>query len=186
MSNSSIRPIRRTISGATTSGLSELESNSNEGVLRIPPSFSITGILPSECLVPYPGHSLGWGGGLPPLQRCSQCILQPQLIYIYIYITVRSSFVEQIYFVSPVALRSSLNWESISFRFRLHCMFISAAFKSHTKWEMYHMSANQLSPYNWLQQVPITVCTASFTRYTRHKQALTKILQNIYIYENKM
>ena len=27
----------------------------------------------------YPGHSLGEGGGLIPLQRCSQCILQPQL-----------------------------------------------------------------------------------------------------------
>ena len=29
-----------------------------------------------NCFVSYPGHSLG--GGLTPLQRCSQCILQPQ------------------------------------------------------------------------------------------------------------
>ena len=51
-------------------------SNGNEGVLRIPQSSSITGTLPSDCLVSYPGHLLG--GGLIPLQRCSQCILQPQ------------------------------------------------------------------------------------------------------------
>ena len=30
----------------------------------------------SDCLVSYPGHSLG--GGLTPLQRSSRCILQPQ------------------------------------------------------------------------------------------------------------
>ena len=35
------------------------------------------GTSPSDCLVSYPGHSLGVG--LTPLQRCSQCILQPQL-----------------------------------------------------------------------------------------------------------
>ena len=32
---------------------------------------------PSDCLVSYPGHSL-WEGGLTPLQKCSQSILQPQ------------------------------------------------------------------------------------------------------------
>ena len=52
-------------------------SNGNEGVLRIPQSSSTAGTSPSDCLVSYPGHSLGWG--LTPLQRCSQCILQPQL-----------------------------------------------------------------------------------------------------------
>ena len=50
--------------------------NDNEGVLRIPQSSSITGTSLSDCLVSYPG--LLWGG-LPPLQRCSRCILQPQL-----------------------------------------------------------------------------------------------------------
>ena len=34
-------------------------SNSNEGGLRIPQSSSITGTLPSNCLMSYPGHSLG-------------------------------------------------------------------------------------------------------------------------------
>ena len=51
-------------------------SNGNEEVLRIPQSPSIAGTSPSD-LVSYPRHSL-WGGGLTPLQRCSQCILQPQ------------------------------------------------------------------------------------------------------------
>ena len=50
-------------------------SNGNEGVLCIPQSSSITGTSPSDCLVSYPGHSLG---GLTPLQRCSRYILQPQ------------------------------------------------------------------------------------------------------------
>ena len=39
----------------------------NERVLQ---SSSITRISPSDCLVSYPGHSLG--GGLTTLQRCSQ------------------------------------------------------------------------------------------------------------------
>ena len=34
------------------------------------------GYSASDCLVSYPGHSLG--GCLTPLQRCSQCILQSQ------------------------------------------------------------------------------------------------------------
>ena len=46
-------------------------------VLRIPQSSSTAGTSPSDCLVSYPGHSLG--GGLTPLQRCSRCILQPLL-----------------------------------------------------------------------------------------------------------
>ena len=52
-------------------------NNGNEGVLRILQSSNITGTLPSDCLMSYPGHLLG-GGGLNPLQRSSQCILQPQ------------------------------------------------------------------------------------------------------------
>ena len=38
---------------------SEPGSNDNEGVLRITQSPSITGTSPSDCLVLYPGHSLG-------------------------------------------------------------------------------------------------------------------------------
>ena len=44
---------------ATTPGQSELGSDGNEGVLRIPQSSSITEASPSDCLVSYPGHSLG-------------------------------------------------------------------------------------------------------------------------------
>ena len=72
---SSIWPIDRTLSGATTTGLSGPGSNSNEGILHILQSSCITGDSPSDCLVSYAGHSLG--EGLTPLQRSRQCILQP-------------------------------------------------------------------------------------------------------------
>ena len=76
MQFNSIQPIDRTLSGATTPGQSGPGSNGNEGVLHIPQSSSIAGTSPSDCLVSYPGHSLG--GILTPLQRSSRCILQPQ------------------------------------------------------------------------------------------------------------
>ena len=63
------------LSGANTPGQSGPGSNGNEGVPINPQGPSITGTSPSDCLVSYPGNSLG---GLTPLQRCSQCILQPQ------------------------------------------------------------------------------------------------------------
>ena len=47
-------------SRATIPGQSEPGSNGNEGASRIPQSPSITGISGSDCLVSYPGHSLGW------------------------------------------------------------------------------------------------------------------------------
>ena len=56
---SSIRPIDRTLSGATTLGQSGPGSDGNERVLRISQSYSITGTSPSDCLVSYPGRSLG-------------------------------------------------------------------------------------------------------------------------------
>ena len=59
MSNSSIRPINRNLSGATTPGQSGPGNDSNKGVLRILQIFSITEASPSGCLVSYPGHSLG-------------------------------------------------------------------------------------------------------------------------------
>ena len=55
---SSISPIDRTLSGATAPGQSGPGGDDNEGVLRIPQSFSITGITPSDCLVLYPGRTL--------------------------------------------------------------------------------------------------------------------------------
>ena len=58
---SSIWPINRTLSGATTPG------QSNEGVLHIPQSSSISGTSSSGCLVSYLGHLLE--AGVLPLCR---------------------------------------------------------------------------------------------------------------------
>ena len=55
---SSIWPRDRILSGATTPGQRGSGRNGNEGVLRIPQSFSITEASPSDCLVSYLGHSL--------------------------------------------------------------------------------------------------------------------------------
>ena len=51
--------IDMTPSGAITPGQSGPGSDSNEGVLCIPQSSSITGISPSYCLVLHLGHPLG-------------------------------------------------------------------------------------------------------------------------------
>ena len=76
-----IWPIDRTLSGATTPGQNVLGSDSNERILRIPQSSSITEFSPSDCLVSY--KVTRWEGELTPMQKCSQynrynrCILQP-------------------------------------------------------------------------------------------------------------
>ena len=54
----SVWPIDRTQSGATTPSQSGPRNDGNEGVPRILQRSSITGTLPSECLVSYTGHSL--------------------------------------------------------------------------------------------------------------------------------
>ena len=64
MSNSSIRAIDRTLSGATTQVQNKPSSDANKRVLRIPQSSSITGDSPSDYLVSYSGHTLR-GGVLP-------------------------------------------------------------------------------------------------------------------------
>ena len=58
ISNTSIRPIDKTLSGATTTGLCGPGTNGNEGVLPIPLSSSITEASPSNCFVSYTGHPL--------------------------------------------------------------------------------------------------------------------------------
>ena len=73
MQFSSNGPTDRALSGATTLGQSGPGSDGNEEVLNILQTSSITGTLPSDCLMSYPGHS--WGG-LTPQQRFDQCILQ--------------------------------------------------------------------------------------------------------------
>ena len=58
MQISSIWPIDKTLSGATTFGQGGSGSDGNERVLRIPQSSSNTGTSLSDYLVLYPGHSL--------------------------------------------------------------------------------------------------------------------------------
>ena len=57
--SSSIWPIDRAQSGANTPGQSGPGSDGYEGVLRILQSSNITGMSPLDCLMSYPGHSLG-------------------------------------------------------------------------------------------------------------------------------
>ena len=76
---SSIWPIDRNLAGATIPGQSEPGSDGNERILCIPQSSSITGTSSLDCLVSYLGYSLGGGGLITLLQRCSRCILQSQL-----------------------------------------------------------------------------------------------------------
>ena len=58
---SSIWPIDRALSGATTPEQSGPVSDDNEGVIRISWGSSIIGTSPSDCLVWYRRHSLGGG-----------------------------------------------------------------------------------------------------------------------------
>ena len=55
---SSIWPIERNLSGATTPGHSGPGINGNKGVFRIPQSCRIIGTSLSDCLVSYPGNLL--------------------------------------------------------------------------------------------------------------------------------
>ena len=59
MSDTSIRPINRTLSDATTPGKSGPGSNGNERVLCISQSSSITEASLSDYLMSYLGHLLG-------------------------------------------------------------------------------------------------------------------------------
>ena len=61
---SSIWPIDRSLSGATTPGQSGLGGNSNEGVLHISQSLGITANSASDCLVSY--QNICWVGGSYP------------------------------------------------------------------------------------------------------------------------
>ena len=58
---SSIQPIDKTLIRCYHSGQNGAGSDGNKGILRILQSSIITGTSPSDCLVSYPGHTLGWG-----------------------------------------------------------------------------------------------------------------------------
>ena len=116
MSNSSICPIDRILSGATTPGQSGPGSNGNEVVPHIPRSFSITRTSPSDYLMSYQWHSL-WGGGLTPLERCSRCILQPQPIG-----PKKVLFYEAFYFFLLNKKMSSYFWLKKKVEWLLRCV----------------------------------------------------------------
>ena len=59
MSNPSIWPINRTLSGVTTPSQSRHGSDGKEGVPHIPQNSSITGASPSDLFYVISGHSLG-------------------------------------------------------------------------------------------------------------------------------
>ena len=73
-SNSLLWTIDGTLLDATTLGQLGPGSDGYKGVFRIPQSSSIIGVVQSDCLVSYPGRSLG--GSLIRLKRRSRCILQ--------------------------------------------------------------------------------------------------------------
>ena len=67
---------RQTVSVASTPGQSRPRSDTNEGVLNIPQSFSITGISPSDCLVSYTGQ-LFESGNLPLCKGAGSVFYSP-------------------------------------------------------------------------------------------------------------
>ena len=64
------------LSNTTTPNQSEPRNNDNEGVVHITQSSRIEATS-LDCLVFYPGHSLG--GILPFCRETAQCILQLQV-----------------------------------------------------------------------------------------------------------
>ena len=90
---SSIWPINKTLSNATTLGQSEPGNNGNEGVLRIPQSSCITGTWPSDSVI----SKILLGGVLPLCREAVDVFYSPNLLgnhwmrtnqYIYIYIHI--------------------------------------------------------------------------------------------------
>ena len=65
-----------TLSGATIPVQNGPGSDDNEGVLHIPQSSCVTGASPSDCLVSYPRHSLGWGS-YPSAEKLSVYFIAP-------------------------------------------------------------------------------------------------------------
>ena len=88
-------PIDRTLLDATTLSQNGPGSHDNKEVLCIPQSSSITGTSPSDCLMSYPGHTLG--EFYPSAEKQSvystalndwEIVCVGIYIYIYIYIYI--------------------------------------------------------------------------------------------------
>ena len=98
MSNSSIRPIHRTLSGVTNRGYNRPASNGNGEVLHAHQS-SWTVALPTYCVVSHQGHLLQ---GVLPLCRGAVGILYSHhwlglYVHVYIYIYIYPSICVYIY-----------------------------------------------------------------------------------------
>ena len=108
MSNSSIWPIDRTLSGATTPGQSGPGSNGNEEVFCIPQSSRITGASPSDCL----GHSFG---GVLPLCRGAFSVFYSPIQYYFVI--VENIFVQwyKIHIVLIGMLELNINPSHVNF-----------------------------------------------------------------------
>ena len=85
MQFSFVWPIDRALSGATTPGQSRAESNGIEGVYLIPQSSGITGTIPSDCLVLYPGHLLKGSYTSAEKQIGQSCVLGMIMGLFYFY-----------------------------------------------------------------------------------------------------
>ena len=57
MSNSSVGPMDRTLSGATYPGQREPGRDDDVGIFHIPQGPSVPGVSPSDCLVAYSERS---------------------------------------------------------------------------------------------------------------------------------
>ena len=71
MSNSSIEPRYRILSGTTNPGHSGPRIDGNEGALHCHQSISITGALSSDCLMSFYGHLLVRGRSYPSVEMQS-------------------------------------------------------------------------------------------------------------------
>ena len=100
MSNSTILPINRNLSNATTPGQSGPGNDSNERVLRILQSSRITWTSPPDCLVSYPRHSLG--ESYPSAGMQSMYSAAPADLAIRYYIIFR-------YYISFKRMRNNTN-----------------------------------------------------------------------------
>ena len=111
---SSIWPIARILSGATTPSQTGPGSDGNEGVLHIPQISSITGTSLSDCFVSHPGHLLG---GLLPLCR-EGFYLQISCLESLCQLMKGSDLLEEIY--SANAVKHVISGKTISRILRAH------------------------------------------------------------------
>ena len=103
--SSSIWPIDRTLSSASTPGQSGPRSDSNEGVLHIPKKLQHCWNLTIRLFSVISTTLIG--GILTPLQRCSRCFLQPQLTGQSLYINIILNVYDLLHIIQITFLNES-------------------------------------------------------------------------------